>query len=1279
MNSSTQELDAQIGFCMIRDRFRLRKALRAKRSSLVKDKIDESCRLAEDRKNSIPPLHYPEELPITSRLLDIEKAVVENQVVIVAGETGSGKTTQIPKICLAMGLGVYGSIGHTQPRVVATRTVSQRIAAEVSSQMGGLVGYQVRFDERTSQQTQIKIMTDGILLAETKNDRFLDQYQVLIIDEAHERSLNIDFLLGYIKTILPKRPDLKIIVTSATIDVQRFANYFNDAPIIEVSGRTYPVDVIYRPTEEVKGQDIDQQIYQGVLEALGEIEIENNSKPNPGDVLVFLSGEREIRELADEIRKSRFKSFDILPLYSRLGVSEQNQVFQTHDKPRIVLATNVAETSLTVPGIHYVIDPGLARISRYSYRSKIQQLPVERVSQASAEQRKGRCGRVAPGRCIRLYSEEDFLSRQAFTSPEIMRTNLAAVILQMLVLRLGDIGKFSFIESPDQRQISDGFQILFELHAVNKDRQITRLGRQMARFPVDPRLSRMLLESSRMGCLAELIIITSALSLQDPRERPHEHQEKADNAHQKYWDEKSDFLAFINLWNAFEESRQKLTQSQLRKYCRSNFLSFIRMREWRDIHRQLSEVCSELNLKLNKVPSDYPSIHRALLSGLLGNIGQKDKDNEYNGARNRTHFIFPGSSQFKIRPKWIVSSELIETGRLYARCVAKIDSVWLEELADHLVVRTVADPFFDTDHGHVTAYENVSLYGVVIVNRRKFDFRKVNPKEAREIFIHCALVDQQLKSSAAFFKHNKKLIAEIEMLESKTRKRDILADNQELFSFYDKRLPSDISSVNELKQFLKSNEGSLFLNKEQLLKQKVSVSDHSYPDSLKVANAELKLNYQFDPEHQEDGVSISVPVAILRQVSEAQLDWVIPGLLREKCLSLLKSLPKRLRKNFVPAPEYVDKVVLKLKFDGRALTEVLAEQLFRLSGVKVSATDFNIENLDKHLSMNVRVVDDNGNILGTGRNLNMLRQKFSQEADLNFRKRSRHSLEKNHLTSWSFDELPEQVEIQHADIVINGYPALVDKNTHVDLEIFDAKLYAQRAMRMGLLRLIMLELDEQRRYVTKNLPGFEKYAVYYSTRGSRERLLEEMVTAIFRYTFIEDLPVVRNAEAFRERLMRKSRLVSIANEVSLIVSEVLQEAHEIERNLAKIATNHNRYACNDIDNQLRRLLDPGFLSQIPLHWLSQYPRYLSAIRFRMNKLTFNLERDHAATHEVLGFAEKITDRYIEGSEMELYRWMVEEFRISIFAQKLGTSLPVSAKRLEKQWRITEVEGLNLDK
>ena len=1250
---------------MIRDRFKLRRDIRGKNLDRVQSRIEKSSALAATRKSSVPSVDYPESLPISARVKDITQAIQQNQVVIIAGETGSGKTTQIPKICLEIGLGVFGLIGHTQPRRVAARTVSQRIAEELGVKVGAQIGFQFRFTDHTSDLTHVKVMTDGILLAETAGDRFLEKYDAIIIDEAHERSLNIDFLLGYLKRILPKRPDLKVIVTSATIDVERFSSHFNNAPIIEVSGRTYPVEVLYRPKEDSKSTDSDEQMTHGVIETLREIE----GLKSRGDVLVFLPGEREIEELAAEIRKSDLRTLEVLPLYSRLSVAEQNQVFRPHSQPRIILATNVAETSLTVPGIRYVIDPGLARISRYSYRTKIQQLPIEPVSQASAEQRKGRCGRVSAGVCFRLYSEADFLARPAFTQPEIMRTNLASVILQMLVLRLGDMAEFPFVEPPEQRQISDGFQLLFELEAVDQQRQITKAGREIARFPVDLRFARMLLHAGRIGCLSELLLITSALTVQDPRDRPHDRQQAADEAHRRYLDEQSDFIALVNLWRSYEKERQALTQKQLRKYCRDNFLSFVRMREWRDIHRQLHLLCKEMKLKENKVEADYVSIHQALLSGLLGNIGQKSGENEYMGARNRTHYIFPGSSQFKSKPKWIASSELVETSRLYARNVARIDNNWIEPIAQHLVKSNVFEPYFDPKRGQVMAFEEVMLYGVVIVNKRRIDFAIADPIKAREIFIQSGLVEQALKTSASFYEHNKGLIEDIEKLESKSRKRDILVDNYALYAFYDARLPADVSSEIMLRNFLKAGEAVLYLDRDQLMKQKVELSESLYPNAIRVADAELPIDYQFNPEAEEDGISINVPVAMLSQVSEAQLDWVIPGLLREKCLALIRSLPKALRKKFVPAPEYADRVVEQLEFDGRALVEVLAERLFRVSGTKVSPGDFNDANLEKHLNMNLRILDASGKTLGSGRDLTQLRSKFFVQADESFRARSEHELEQKGLTDWTFGDLPKEVEIPQGSVSLKGYPTLIDQGQSVDLEILDSSDTAAQQTQLGVLRLFLLRLPEQVKYLQRNIVGFEQFALLYMPRGNRDALLEDLIGAIFRFTFIEGLPTLATNQDFRARLQGKAQLISVANDVARLLGQLLKQAHEIETALETLSSAQHKFVVEDVKEQLHLLLQPGFLQVLPWRWLQQYPRYLKAIDFRLDKLQGNLLRDQQATQEI----NELMARWHSCSHPFAvsalhYRWMLEEYRISLFAQSVGTSIPVSSKRLEKQWQ-----------
>ena len=1273
-NMEKANADAVLASCMIRDRFRLGKILRGgvPKGGSQRKKIDRSIATAEARAECLPKPHYPESLPVSQRVEDIKQAIEKHQVVIIAGETGSGKTTQLPKICLDLGRGVYGKIGHTQPRRVAARTVAHRIAEELNVKFGESVGYQVRFTDQTTDLTHIKVMTDGILLAETQNDRFLENYDTLIIDEAHERSLNIDFLLGYLKRILPRRPDLKVIITSATIDVERFSKHFGKAPIVEVSGRTFPVDVHYRPPEQIsKSEDSDQLIFDGVIETLKEIQQLERKQKSPGDVLIFLSGEREIRELANLIRKADLKQFDVLPLYSRLSVAEQNKVFQSHAGRRIVLATNVAETSLTVPGIRYVIDPGFARISRYSVRSKVQQLPIEAISQASANQRKGRCGRVSDGVCFRLYSEDDFNTRPEFTAPEILRTNLASVILQMLTLQLGEIEKFPFLEKPDQRQINDGYQLLHELQAVDERKSITRMGREMSRLPIDLKLSRMLLEASKRGSLEEVLTIVSAIAIQDPRERPHEHQQAADERHRQHWDEQSDFLALLNLWGHLEKQRQDLTNSQFRKYCRSQFVSYIRYIEWRENHRQLRLMCKDMKLKSNQQTADYESIHVALLSGLLGNLGEKHDDNEYLGARNRRHFIFPGSSQFKRKPRWIMSGELVETTRLFGRMVAQIDSDWIEPLAQHLVKRTYHEPFFDPRRGQVLAYQEVMLYGLVIVKRRKVDYGTVDPAKARHLLIQTGLVEQQLNSRAGFYRNNIELVQEIEQLESKSRRRNILADSYTLYRFYDERLPQNIVSAIDLdhwrKQAEKTQPKLLYLSKEILMKQTPGLSEALYPNQMQVADTVLPLDYHFDPQHEDDGVSLKVPVSILRQVDSKQLDWVIPGLLEEKCLALIKSLPKSVRKNFIPAPDYATKAAAELEYDGRALPEALAERLFRMTGNRVDSADFKDANIDQHLRMNIKVMDDKGGVLSSGRNLMQLQQEFAVAAEETFKQRAAHELEQSGLTDWSFEALPEEVSVKQGGIVIRGFPALIDEGESVSLVVKDNQSDARYATEQGLIRLFKLTLKEQLKYLQKNIPGFNQFAIYYATRGSKDELLSDMVDAIFRYTFLEDQAPIRTGAEFRARQQRRQELMAVAGEVAKVVADSLRRANAIEDQLKSgFATQHPEIAA-DIRKQMSHLLGPAFMQSTPMEWLKQYPRYLKAIEYRIEKIQGNVDKEAAA----IATLDKYWGQYEQAGQTPAlikFRWMLEEFRVSLFAQPLGTKIPVSAKRIDKEWQ-----------
>jgi ATP-dependent helicase HrpA len=1259
------ELESLIDECMLFDRFAMRREIKKKKErAKLTGSIERSRRLVAQRRQSVPDVQLVDELPVSRNADEIRAAIEAHQVVIIAGETGSGKTTQLPKICLQAGRGIVGTIGHTQPRRVAARTIAHRLAVEMAVTVGEQVGYQVRFQDETKSSTLIKVMTDGVLLAETQNDRFLERYDTIIIDEAHERSLNIDFLLGYLKRILPKRPDLKVVITSATIDVQRFSRHFSNAPVIEVSGRTFPVTMEYRPIEEVAENEEPQT--RAILNALFEIEV----MPR-GDVLIFLPGEREIRETAQEIKRKGPKGFDILPLYSRLGVAEQNRVFEGHSERRIVLATNVAETSLTVPGIKYVIDPGLARVSRYSFRSKVQQLPIEPVSQASANQRAGRCGRVSEGVCFRLYSETDFLERPEFTEPEILRTNLASVILKMLQLRLGEIERFPFLERPDKKQINDGFALLFELGAVNKDRSITRLGRQLARYPVDLRFARMLVAAGQMGSLNEMLIITSALTVQDPRERPFDHQQAADEVHKKQWNEQSDFLSYVSLWQSYESRRQELSQGQLRKYCKQNFLSFMRMREWREMHRQLLLIAREQGLRVNKSEASYSEIHRALLTGLLGHISLKSGEFDYQGARNRKQFIFPGSSQFARKPKWIVAAELVETSRLFARTVAEIDSRWIEPIAGHLIVRNHFDPVFDPTSGQVMVREEVSLYGVVIVSNRMIDYGVVDERNARELFIEKALVQGDLRSKLGFYKNNQRLIRDIEKLESKTRKRDILIESRALFDFYDQVLPLNICSEIDLQTFIGTSSGNakkLELSKRELMRREAELSDVLYPDRLRVGNTNLKLKYKFEPGTRDDGVSVDIPLVLLNQVPRTQLDWIVPGLLEEKCLALIKSLPKSLRKRFVPAPQYVARVLEDFEYEGKSLTASLADRLFRLSGTKINADDFQSDNLDKYLSINVRVVDEKGRVIGAGRNLEQLLGELGSQVSDRLEHRKKHALEVEGITDWTIDELPQTVVIQEGGVSVNMFPALVDDLDSISVRLVESSTRADRLSESGLLRLTLIALKDQRRFLENNIPGFDRFSLYYATRGGRAELTENIVKAVFAFTFIEGRTPVRSRSGFEERLELKTELFANLEQVAKIVAGVLKNSLALQDRLKTLSV---KETAADLDEQLENLVPDGFPYGIPFEWLRQYPRYFRGIEARLERLGGNVSRDVEAIGAIDTWQRRLAEVDEEAAQPLIrFRWMLEEYRISLFAQSVGTSIPVSDKRLAKEWENT---------
>ncbi len=1265
----------------------------------LKREMENSLAARERRAELLPRPEFPEALPVSARREEIAETIRRHQVVIVAGETGSGKTTQLPKICLLAGRGVGGLIGCTQPRRVAARSIAARVASELKTEVGRAVGYKVRFSDRLSEETYIKLMTDGILLAETQGDRFLEHYDTLIIDEAHERSLNIDFLLGYLKQLLPRRRDLKLIVTSATIDTERFAAHFDNAPIIQIEGRAYPVETRYRPLEE------EQDPTQGILAAMDEIAGEQ-----AGDTLIFLPGEREIRETTEALRKHHPPGTEILPLYARLSAAEQNRVFQPGQQPRVVLATNVAETSLTVPRIRAVIDPGLARISRYSTRSKVQRLPVEPISRASADQRKGRCGRVGPGLCLRLYSEEDYLSRPEFTPPELLRSSLAAVILRMLDLKLGDIEAFPFLEAPDSRQISDGFKLLEELGAVDRRRCLTEIGRQLAPLPIDPRIARMILAARDYVCLREALIIAAALSIQDPRERPLESQQAADQAQAKFRDDKSDFLSYIKLWDAFKEQERHLSRNKLRQWCRQHFLSYTRMLEWVDIHQQLHGLAREMGWRPNQEAADYPAIHRALLSGLLGNIATRTlpgagQDGGYQGARGIKLYIFPGSGQFKLRPKWIMAAELVETSRLYARDVARIEPEWIEEAAGELLCRySYSEAHWEKRRQQVVAYEQVTVYGLTVIPRRKVHYGPVDPVVARQIFIRSALVEGEYDSDAEFFKHNRQLIGEIEDLEHKARRPDILVDEQTLYEFYDARLPEGLHNGPAFEQWRLAAERQqprlLFLTREDLMRRDGGdITRQAFPDFVKVGGARLKLDYHFEPGHEADGVTLSLPVQLLNQLNPPRFEWLVPGLLKEKIIALMRTLPKQIRRQFVPLPDFAQAALEALEPSELPLTEALGHYLHRISGVELPADAWQPDKLPPHLRMNFLILDERGQRLAAGRDLPALQQAWRDQAARHFADLPKHGLEREHLRSWDFDTLPETVDIKLGGLNLPGYPALVDKGGDAALEVFSDPDQARAAHREGLRRLFLIEAQTNLRQLCRQMPVSRQLTLIYAGLGQVEDLRRDIVDILVDELFLAE-PWPRDRRAYQQRLETGSRqLFAAAAERLNLLETLLADWKKLRENHAELLKplttsekdknprlgslqdlrqlkgeldNPYREALEEIRRHLDGLIYPGFAREVPLSRLQHFPRYLKAVDIRLQRLRQSPAKDARKAAELAPLWQAYQQRAKKARgrdpELEAFRWLLEELRVSLFAQELKTAQPVSLQRAEAAWR-----------
>lgn len=1303
--------------------------------------------------NPVPPITYPESLPVSGRRDEIARAIAAHQVVIVSGETGSGKTTQLPKICLELGRGLgaggTGLIGHTQPRRLAASSTGRRIAEELGTPFGEVVGYKVRFTDNLAPGASVKLMTDGILLAETQTDPLLKAYDTLIIDEAHERSLNIDFLLGYLKEILPKRPDLKLIVTSATIDADRFARHFGSdahpAPVIEVSGRLYPVEVRYRPVAEDRpavkhaegtasrdrvktAREAERDLMDAIVDAVDEL-----CREGPGDVLVFLPGEREIREAAEALRKHHPPHTEILPLFARLSAADQDKVFKPSNARRIVLATNVAETSLTVPGIRYVVDTGLARVKRYSYRNKVEQLQVEPISQAAANQRAGRCGRVADGICIRLYDESDFQARARFTDPEILRSSLASVILRMKSLHLTAIESFPFLEPPPGRAIADGYQLLNELGAVDDDNALTPLGRELARLPLDPRVGRMILAARDQQSLREVLIIASALSVQDPRDRPIDAQEQADQAHRRFADERSEFLQWLKIWSWFEEAvAHKKSNRQLVDACRQNFLSHLRLREWRDVHSQLLTVVREHGWRLNESEATYEQVHLALLTGLLGNLGLKaDDDPHYLGARGIKFYLWPGSALAKKAGRWVMAAELVETSRLYARCLAKIEPEWVEKVGAHLLKKSLSEPHWEKRPAQVSAFERATLYGLPIYHRRRVAFGRQDPARARELFIRGALVDGEFDTKLPFFAHNRKLLADIEQLEHKSRRQDVLVDDELIYAFYDHAIPAGIHTGAAFERWYrdevkKSGQPDdklrlLYLSRDDLMRHEAAgVTTELFPKRATMAGVEMALTYHFEPGSPRDGVTLAVPLYALNQVDARRCEWLVPGMLKEKVQLLLKSLPQKLRRHCVPLPDYAAGFVERTgreRFGAGGLVEALIADVREQTQVAMKGADFKLETLPAHLFMNFKVIDEHGRQLAMGRNLAQLRQELGAQAQQQFQKIAAAStiavgadadggaapaaagapagkdgrgakggkaaapqtlaapepgataLYEN-LTTWNFGKLPELLEIRRRGQTLYGYPALVDRGTHCDVEVFDSPEEAARIHRAGLRRLFALQLKEPIKYLEKNLPGLREMAMQYMSLGTQDELRDQLIdTALDRACLQDPLPD-DDASFHARRDEGRSRLNLLAQEIARLVGQILTEYAGVVKKLAQAKPFAQAHA--DLQQQLSALIGKRFVIDTPYAQLVHFPRYLKGIALRIDKL----KADPARDAKQLGELQPLVQQYqravsqrggVVDPRLAEFRWLLEELRISLFAQELRTPMPVSVKRLYKVW------------
>jgi len=1294
----------------LRDEHRLARRLdtaRRTRDHVARDRavagiaaaVEEAERRVASRRAAVPVISYPETLPVSARREDIAAAIRDHQVVIVAGETGSGKTTQIPKICLELGRGVRGLIGHTQPRRIAARTVAARIAEELNTELGDAVGWKVRFTDQVGESTLVKLMTDGILLAELTGDRMLRQYDTLIIDEAHERSLNIDFILGYLTQLLPRRPDLKVIITSATIDPERFAEHFGrpgrPAPIVEVSGRSFPVEMRYRPVVDPDDPDADPDRDQ--LDAIGDAVTElQREGGQDGDILVFLPGEREIRDTEKALTALSLRNTEIVPLYARLTTTEQQRVFQPHTGRRVVLATNVAETSLTVPGIRYVVDPGTARISRYSRRLKVQRLPIEKISQASANQRAGRCGRVADGICIRLYAEDDFDARPEFTEPEILRTNLASVILQMISLDLGEPAEFPFVERPDARSVNDGLALLHELGALDTvergaGRQLTDVGRALAALPVDPRLGRMLVEADRTGCLREVLVITAALSVQDPRERPIEQRQAADERHARFagaWSAGgttldaagSDVLAFLNLWRHVADQREALSGGRFRRMLREEFLHYLRIREWQDLHSQLRSAARNAGMALNDTGGgtevDADRVHIAVLSGLLSQIGLREGETrEYLGARGAKFMIFPGSPLAKKQPRWVMATELVETSRLFARTVARINPDWIEPLAGHLVKRAYSEPHWSRKRAAAVAAERVTLHGIPVVVGRTVDFGRIDPEVSRELFIRHALVEGDWDTRHRFFHANRALLAEIEDLEDRARRRDLVADAETLVAFYEDRIPAEVVSGRHFDTWWKRARSPELLDfTEEMLRtpNASEVDARAYPDHVEAGGLTLPLSYAFEPGRRDDGVTVDVPVAALHQIDPTPFTWQIPGLREELVTALIKTLPKALRRQFAPAPDHARAVLARLQVGDEPLLDGLERELGRMRNVDIPRKAWELDRLPEHLTVTFRVVDEAGQEIQRGTDLEALRRDLAPKVRQELAAAG-VELERRGLTTWTIGALPREHSIRRGTHVVTGFPGLIDRGAAVDVRVFPTAAERDPAMWRGVRRLLLLDTPSPSKQVQRGLDNSAKLALSRNPHGSVAALLEDCVTAAADALIAaaggpawDDRGYARLQKLFRERLGSTTLQVLQAGR------GVLQVWHRVQTQLDDLGAPPWRAGRADITAQLDVLVGPGFATTAGASRLADVARYLEAIERRIEKLRVDPARDAGWTAQVAVVADEYDAELaalppgIEPSAgLQEIRWGIEELRVSLYAHPMRTRYPVSIKRIQK--------------